>query len=349
MILTSEQKKAAQIAGGLLAIFLLLGGCNLPAPTACPDGVVCIPVTGEPTVAIPITPDVGNTAEPSATPTASATAYPTLIPTATLSPELYTPTAIIEWQGGEELLGNPGFEDGFRTIIVGDCNELGEDGKPKCEPHIVAQDWQIAYLAPNSHYELVAPPDPNSDTPQGRPEAKPMDIPSRVHSGSLAQYAFCAYETCTVAFYQVVELTPGDTCQLSANVQLWIAGGYDELGRGRDRGIVGWEGEPWTDGSIPILHPEKYTSDIATEDDRKSASVKLFASMAGDQNAFTESRLESRPFGWLDHIYDQYNELSYRFTVSTAEVMVGVQFQSYWRHAHNDFMLDDVSLTCIGD
>ena len=176
-----------------------------------------------------------------------------------------------------------------------------------------------------------------------------MDIPSRVNTGGLAQYAFCAYETCTVAFYQVVQLNPGDTCQISFNVQLWIAGGYDELGRGRDRGIVGWEGKAWEAGSIPILHPDQYTSDIATEDDRKSATVKLFASMAGDQDAFTESRLESRSFGYFDNIYDAYNKLSYQFEVSAAEVMVGVQFQSYWRHAHNDFMLDTASLSCIGE
>lgn len=343
-------KRLTTIAALIIAA-LIIAGCSASIP--CEDDILCQTATVAPTgtedvTEIPLTGQPIATATPSSTPTV---AIPTLTASPTPDP---SPTPIATWpEDLIELLINPNFDEPFVLVTV-DFSGIGS------ETHRMAPGWFPAYKGLNYHFTewpalnlcqegqtTGCNPilDENGDPAyQRRPEIRESDVENRVKSG-YSQYGFCAGGTCTFAFYQIVQLTLGDVCRFSAYAQIWSAGNTDELGRTREHGIVGWSGD------IPLYNPIKRTSDIATEDDRRSAKVNVFVSHSGKQDAFSSGSDEhprevSSDYGYPE-IYDRFAQVHYQFIVKAEETMVGVQVEFLWPHPHNDFMIDNASLTCL--
>ncbi len=268
------------------------------------------PPTSEPTVEPTAEPTTEPTAEPTAEPTVEPTSEPTTEPTAepTEDPDIPTPIVPVVTvpANAPNLLTNPGFEGSVRPVIFGEVN--------------VYENWEPFYCdEPYTTSKCPALRQGSGNPPglqMGRPEYKPTDIGNRVRSGLTAQQWFCFWRTCDAGVFQTVSTTPGAVCEAGAYVQSWSANGTG------------------------------FTSDLQTADQRANSTWFVRVDSTGGTNAFANSVLTSRGFGYGDGIYDKYVRISYTFTATSTQATVFFENLRIWPIANNDNYIDDAYVRC---
>lgn len=296
---------------------LIIREGTTPVPTATSTATA----TSTPTR----TPTPTATRTPSATPTATATGTPftptaTRTPTRTLTPTqtntidpnvIPTPTPIVQDveipDDAPNLLASGSFDGGFRSVIFDNVR--------------VVDDWEPYYCA-----------EPYTDAPcdalrqgngnpigllMGRPAFKQATSSSNVRSGGAQQWS-CNYMTCRAGVYQVIETTPGATCEVQVYVRSWSA--YDA---NRD-------------------------SDLSTTADRENATWFIRVDLSGGTEAFvSSSSMEiSRGFGYLDDVYDTFTPISYTFQPIGVQTTIFIENLRLWPMTRNVNYIDDATVRC---
>jgi hypothetical protein len=124
--------------------------------------------------------------------------------------------------------------------------------------------------------------------------------------------------TCRGGVYQVVETTPGATCEVQVYVRSWSA--YDT----------------------------NRESDLSTTADRENSTWFIRVDLSGGTEAFvSDSSMEiSRGFGYLDDVYDTYTPIRYTFQATGTETTIFIENLRLWSMTRNVNYIDDATVRC---
>jgi hypothetical protein len=121
--------------------------------------------------------------------------------------------------------------------------------------------------------------------------------------------------------YQVVETTPGATCEAGAWVQTWSAG-------------------HWIGDAGP------YTSFYETEDERANSTWRIGVDPTGGRDAFADSVDWGAVANYSDGHFDHFALVSHQFNPSGTQTTIFVENLRLWPFAHNDSYIDDAYVRC---
>jgi hypothetical protein len=151
----------------------------------------------------------------------------------------------------------------------------------------------------------------------GRPAYDKTTTAGRIHGGAAAQAWTCPYYSCRAGIYQMVDTTPGATCEAGAYVQSWSNN-----------------------------DATSFTSQLLTLDDRANSAWSIRIDGKGGAEAFEDGLTTSRSFSYDDGVYDKFVLISTTFQVTTTEVTVFFEDLRLWGYANNASFIDDAYLRC---
>jgi len=142
----------------------------------------------------------------------------------------------------------------------------------------------------------------------------------RVQSGKQSQQWFNNFRPHDAGVYQIVDTPPGAVCEAGAYVQSWSN----------------------AVGSTNTL------SDLKTQDDRDNYRWFIRVDTSGGIDAYADSVLISRAFGYNDGIYDKFVLIKYRFVAQGDKTTVFFGSRTLWPMGNNNSYIDDAYVICAG-
>lgn len=160
---------------------------------------------------------------------------------------------------------------------------------------------------------------------------------NRVKKGCNAQQWFSYSGVSNGGVYQSVNtLVVGVRYELSAYMQLWSA----ENAAG---GCVARD----TQNKCTDRNADPYTSDLATLDDRTSIFARIGVDTSCGTNAYAQSVIWSRDFGYDDGLYDKYGQIKIAFVAQSTCATLFIGGYNRFSKTHSDFFVDDAKLVII--